>query len=54
MKPVIDTALSWLSSNRDPLLFGLTCAVLALVAWTCGLITRTVIDTIVKEDCDCL
>ncbi|MFJ4474865.1 hypothetical protein ACIQVR_06940 [Streptomyces xanthochromogenes] len=50
---MLDTGLTWLSTHREGLAFSLGGAVLALTAWTCGLITRTVIDTIVKEDCDC-
>ncbi|MFJ8384710.1 hypothetical protein ACIQ9Q_09385 [Streptomyces sp. NPDC094438] len=50
---MLDTALSWLSANREAIVFSVGGAVLALTAWTCGLITRTVIDTIAKEDCDC-
>ncbi|MFI6049032.1 hypothetical protein ACIBCO_02960 [Streptomyces violascens] len=50
---MLDTTLSWLSTNKEAIVFSLGGAVLALTAWTCGLITRTVIETIVKEDCDC-
>ncbi|MFI6685345.1 hypothetical protein [Streptomyces sp. NPDC050485] len=50
---MLDNTVAWLSVNREAIAFSLGGGVLALTAWTCGLITRTVIDTIAKEDCDC-
>ncbi|GGP72229.1 hypothetical protein [Streptomyces melanogenes] len=50
---MLDAILSWISANQEAIAFSFSGAILALTAWTCGLITRTVIETIAKEDCDC-
>ncbi|AYV29665.1 hypothetical protein EES41_23395 [Streptomyces sp. ADI95-16] len=54
MKDVPDALCSWLTTNGNGLAVICAATTLSLISWTCGFITRTAIDTIVKEDCDCL
>ncbi|WP_158716956.1 hypothetical protein [Streptomyces rimosus] len=50
---MLDAVEWWFIANHELILFTLYGAMLALISWTTGYITRTLIDVIAKEDCDC-
>ncbi|MFE7313788.1 hypothetical protein ACFU7T_11870 [Streptomyces sp. NPDC057555] len=50
---MLDEIKLWFLFNRDAILFTIYGGGITLIAWTCGLITRNVVETFVKEDCEC-